>query len=125
MTMGNDKNDDNAGLQGANRRRYERVAFFCPLHVTSLQGGAAVPARSFDISMGGVGLTAPISLERGETVCVRFHLNRASGEAVDEDVWGRVAYSRADEDGNRVGIEFINTLREATQPALTRRIGNL
>jgi hypothetical protein len=35
---------------------------------------------------------------------------------------GRVAYSRADEDGNRVGIEFIEPIQESAQPALARKL---
>ena len=42
-----------------------------------------------------------------------------------EDVLGKVAYSRADEDGNRIGIEFLETIRESTHPALTRKLNNL
>jgi hypothetical protein len=107
------------------QRRYERVAFFCPLHLTVLQDGTMTPASAIDISIGGVGATAPLSLERGQTVRVRFHLANGSGGRIDEDVLGRVAYSRADEDGNRVGIEFIEPIREANQPVLTRTINNL
>ncbi len=38
---------------------------------------------------------------------------------------GRVAYSRADEDGNRIGIEFLETIRESAQPLLAQKLNNL
>jgi len=107
------------------QRRYQRMDFFCPLHLTVLQNGFMVPASCIDISIGGVGLIARISLERGQMVRVRFHLNPESGEARDEDIVGRVAYSQAQNDGNRLGIEFLDTIRESTQPVLMRTINHL
>ena len=44
------------------QRRYQRVDFFCPLHLTVLQKGITVPASCFDISIGGVGLSTGIAL---------------------------------------------------------------
>jgi len=107
------------------RRRYERVAFFCPLQLTELRNGTTVPASSFDIGIGGVGLTTEIALERGQPVRVRFCLRHESNGETDEDVLGQVAYCRADEDGNRIGIEFLEVVRESTQPALVRRLNSL
>ena len=107
------------------QRRYERVAFYCPVQLTVLPNGPAVPGRSFDISIGGVGITTEIALERGQSVCVRFHLQNGAPEGKDEDILGRVAYSRADEDGGRVGIEFLATIQESAQPELARKLNNL
>lgn len=107
------------------RRRYERVPFFCPLQLTKLQDEAGVAASSLDISIGGVGLMAPVAIERGTLVRVRFHLHDESIKDLVEDVLGKVAYSRADEDGNRIGIEFLETIRETTHPSLTRRLNSL
>ena len=62
------------------RRRYERVPFFCPLQVIALQGEAAtVPGSSLDISIGGVGLTAPRPLERGAGSCSLSAPQRGGG----------------------------------------------
>jgi c-di-GMP-binding flagellar brake protein YcgR len=107
------------------QRRYERVAFFCPLHLTVQPDGPTVPGRSFDVSLGGVGICAGVLLERGQTVRIRFHLHNGSTKYIDEDIMGRVAYCRADEEGNRMGIEFLETIRETTQPALARKLNSL
>jgi hypothetical protein len=107
------------------QRRYERVAFYCPVDLTVLPNGPAVPGRSFDISIGGVGIITQIALERGQSVSVRFHMHNGASESKDEDILGRVAYSRADEDGDRIGIEFLATVQEAAQPMLARKLNNL
>jgi hypothetical protein len=110
---------------GANmhcQRRFERVPFFCPLHVTVLPEGVAAPATSIDISIVGVGITSALSMERGRSVRVRFQFKNGSEETYDEEVWGRVAYSRADENGNRLGIEFLEPIRASTHPVLAHKI---
>jgi hypothetical protein len=107
------------------QRRYERVPFFCPVRLAVLPNGPAVPGRSFDISIGGVGVVTDLVLERGQPVCVRFHLHNGVSEEVEEDVMGRVTGFQADEDGGRTGIEFLETIQESTQPALTRKINEL
>lgn len=108
-----------------NRRRYERVAWFCSLQLTVLPNGPAMSAESFDISLGGVGAATEVMIERGQAVRVRFHIRNGSKESVDEDVLGRVAYCRADEDGNRVGIEFLEPIQESAQPALARKLNSM
>lgn len=107
------------------KRRYERVAFYCPVQLTVLPDGPDVPGNTFDISLAGMGLAAEVFLERGQDVLVRFHPAKGSPPDKDESVLGRVAYSRADEGGNRLGIEFVKPIRESTQPSLTRRLFNL
>lgn len=109
----------------AGQRRYERVAFFCPVQLTVLPDGPTVPAYSFDISAGGVGLTTTASMERGKDVRVDFHVKNGSHEECVESVLGRIAYLRADEDGNRIGIEFLETIRESAQPGLTKKLDML
>jgi c-di-GMP-binding flagellar brake protein YcgR len=110
-------------MQG--QRRYERVAFFCPVDLTVLPDGKTVSASTFDISLGGVGLATPMVLNRGQAVRVRFHLRNGSNGRIDEDILGRVAHSRADEDGDRIGVEFLETVHESTNPALTRALDKL
>jgi c-di-GMP-binding flagellar brake protein YcgR len=107
------------------QRRYQRVAYFHPLHLTVLPDGPAVPASSFDISRGGVGLMADVSLERGQSVRIQFQLEDPRHGAVEVSVLGRVAYSRADEDGNYIGVEFLEPIHESSQPALARMLDNL
>lgn len=107
------------------RRRYERVAFFCPVELHVLPAGPVVPGRTFDISIGGVGVTSQIMLERGQTLRIRFRFRDASNVAVDEDVMGQVAYCRADEDGDRIGIEFLETVDEAAHPMLAYRLNKI
>jgi c-di-GMP-binding flagellar brake protein YcgR len=107
------------------RRRYERVNWYHPLKVTVLPDGPSVQASSFDISLGGVGVTVPVMLERGQPVCVRFHFATESPGGIDEDVLGRVAYANADEDGNRIGVEFLEPIRENTKPMLAKKLSSL
>lgn len=107
------------------RRRYERVAFFCPVTVSVLPNGPAMLGTTFDISLGGVGITTERMLERGQSVRVRFHFRQGTSEAIEEDVMGQVAYSRADEDGDRVGIEFLETVDESKHPMLAYKLNHL
>ena len=44
------------------------VPFFCPVEVTVLPDGPAVQGHSFDISLGGVGITLGALLEPGQPV---------------------------------------------------------
>jgi hypothetical protein len=107
------------------RRRYERVAFYCPLTLSVLPDGPTVPGNSFDISIGGVGVTTKVMLERGQDVRIRFQLRNGTNETIEEEIIGRVAYCLADEDGDRIGIEFLQTVQELSQPALAKRLSNL
>jgi len=106
------------------QRRYERVPFFCPLRVIVPEGVSA-PGGSFDVSLGGVGITTKISLECGQAVRVRFYLKNGGGERSREEVLGRVANVRADEDGNCLGVEFLEPIRASTNPLLARAIEKL
>jgi hypothetical protein len=106
-------------------RRYERAAFYCRLQLTVLPDGPVVPGNSFDISIGGVGLSTALPLERGQQVSVRFYLHNGGSEEMHADVLGQVAYCRSDEDGNRLGVAFLGTIQEATQPVLAKKINSL
>ncbi len=107
------------------QRHYERLPFYCRLQLTILPNGPVVSARSFDISAGGVGITTNILLNRGQSVRVRFHLPNGLYKRIREDVVGHVAYSCADEDGNRIGIEFEETIQESRQPVLAQKLSTL
>ena len=111
-------------------RRYQRAAFFQEVGLTArgAAGGKTVVAalaRSFDISLGGVGVFTQAHLERGQIVQVVFHLHDARRQAVAETVPGNVVYLRATEDGNQLGIEFLEPIREDTHPQLLRAIERL
>lgn len=107
------------------RRRYERVSFFCPIQLRVLATGETVQGNSFDISIGGVGITTRKMFDRGEMVSVQFQLHNGTKPAIEEEILGRVAYSLADEDGDRIGIEFLETVNEGKQPELTRRLNKM
>jgi len=55
-------------------RRYDRVDFFCPVELTALTGGPAIPAHTFDISVGGVGVLSEGRLAQDELVTVSFRM---------------------------------------------------
>jgi hypothetical protein len=107
------------------RRRYGRVAFYCPLQLSVLPDGPEVPGFSCDISIGGIGLTANVTLPRGQVVRVSFRLKDGASHETTESVLGRVAHSKADEDGDRIGIEFLEPIRDSSQPLLVQTINNL
>jgi c-di-GMP-binding flagellar brake protein YcgR len=102
-------------------RRYERVPFFCEAELADTAGLRRLPARTLDISLGGVGLTTAAALPRGTSVEVTFVL-REGTKSVHQHVLGRVAFAASDEDGCRMGIEFVAPVRETTHPELMRRI---
>ena len=107
------------------QRRYERVPFFCPVDVTVLPDGPTVPGHSFDISLGGVGITLNTLLERGQDVHISFQLRHDSEKCDEESVLGRVADLESDADCNRVGIEFLGGIGQSRQPLLATMIGSL
>jgi c-di-GMP-binding flagellar brake protein YcgR len=106
-------------------RRYARLNFFCELRVTPMPNGKPMPASSIDLSAGGVGLYANYSLNREQLVQIDFHLRDEKHREVVESVLGKVAYARSDEDGTRIGVEFLKTIQEADYPALAKRLQEL
>ncbi len=108
-----------------NMRRYERVPFFCKVGLSTPSAPGPVVTQSFDISLGGVGVATRAAFQTGDAVVVTFFLKDHAQQEVREQVAGRVANLRADEDGNRLGIEFLSPLRDDTHPHLMQRIENL
>jgi c-di-GMP-binding flagellar brake protein YcgR len=104
------------------RRRYERVQFLCDASVTALPNGAAIAARTLDISLGGVGLLTRTVLEPGQAIAVSFSLRDSTQKEIKEQAFGRVVAFRADLEGNRVGVEFSEPLNESRNPELVRRL---
>ncbi|HEY1602006.1 MAG TPA: PilZ domain-containing protein [Pirellulales bacterium] len=104
------------------RRRFERVPFFCDVSLTALPDGPTFEAHSFDISLAGVGLAAPRALAPGCMVTLSFTLRDGSGKETVNKVSGRVARCDADADVNRLGVEFLEPLSASASPQLMRRI---
>ena len=65
-----------------------RVAFFCPVKLTLLPDGPTISANSFDISMGGIGLIAPVFIERGKNVRVQFCVKKNKTNTHTNSRWG-------------------------------------
>jgi c-di-GMP-binding flagellar brake protein YcgR len=107
------------------QRRYQRVPFLCPVELTPLPDGKTFPARTLDVSLGGVGVLSQVGLEREQTVSVAFLLGNGAQGRVSESVLGRVAAFRADDVGNVIGIEFIEPLSGAKHPTLLRKLLSL
>ncbi|HZU36820.1 MAG TPA: PilZ domain-containing protein [Gemmataceae bacterium] len=107
------------------RRRYERVNFFCRVGLTTLPGAPVREGRSTDISLGGVGLTTGGQFAVGQPVTVTFYLRDPRQGEVQDQVPGRVVNLKADMDGNRLGVEFLEPLDERRHPLLVRKVLSL
>jgi hypothetical protein len=110
---------------GIGQRVYQRVPFLRPITVVPMPGTRTVEARSLDISIGGVGLTCPVSLTRGQEVELAFPLDDPQLGKCIERIRGRVVNFVADLDGNLVGVEFLEPLQASRNPALTRAVARL
>ena len=105
-----------------NQRRYERVPFLCNVTVTVLPSGPPIAACSLDVSVGGVGLVTQGPFQPGQLVAISFFLKDAAQKQIVDRVTGRVIHLRADVDGNRVGVEFLEPIEESQHPELMRRL---
>jgi hypothetical protein len=94
------------------------MPFFTRVMLTLFPGGGPVEARSFDISVTGVGLVSSLSLAVGQVVRLAFHLRDRSGRAVVEEILGRIVHTRADEHGNTLEVQFLATPDTQTTPVL-------
>lgn len=103
------------------RRRYERVPFFCEVSLTALPEGLTFPARTVDISLGGVGLMTPAAFEPSQTVSLFFRLQDGYEPEQESRVMGRVVNLRADTDANLIGVEFFEPLSPAGNPRLLKK----
>ena len=73
-------------LKTRTTRRFERVPFFTEVIVAPLNGGTPTPARSFDISLAGVGLACSKPISVGQSVCLTFYLTTAEGVVAEGPV---------------------------------------
>jgi c-di-GMP-binding flagellar brake protein YcgR len=103
-------------------RQYERVGFLCKLEITPIPGAKPQPARSLDLSLGGVGAMTQAVFPVGQIVTVTFFLRDSVGGEVQDPVVGRVAHFGADEDANRVGIQFLQPLSDTEHERLVNRL---
>jgi c-di-GMP-binding flagellar brake protein YcgR len=104
------------------RRRFERVQFFCEVQLTTLPEGKVYSARTLDISLGGVGLVMQTSFKPGQTVAVSFLLGNKPGAEIGNRVPGRVVNLRADADANVIGVEFNEPLSQSANPRLFAKV---
>jgi c-di-GMP-binding flagellar brake protein YcgR len=104
------------------QRRYERVPFLCNVTMAVLPGGTPLAACTLDLSVGGAGLIAQSPFQPGQLVAISFFLKDAGHKEVVDRITGRVVHLRADVDGNRVGVEFLEPLDEARHPELMSRL---
>jgi c-di-GMP-binding flagellar brake protein YcgR len=109
----------------SNRRRFERIQFFREVSLTVLPDGPTVAAHTFDISLGGVGLSTQTSLEPGKMVAISFPVRDRSHKTIVNRVIGKVVRLQADPDGNRVGVEFIETLSPSVSCELFNQVSKL
>jgi c-di-GMP-binding flagellar brake protein YcgR len=111
--------------QAVERRLYVRVPFLKPVRVWAPPEDRPVEARTLDISLGGVGITCRAAFRKGQVVIIGFRLTDPRLGTVEERVTGRVANLQADDDSNRVGIEFSEPIHPSVFPALARAVGRL
>jgi c-di-GMP-binding flagellar brake protein YcgR len=106
-------------------RRYERVGFLGKLELTATTSGLSQPARSLDLSLGGVGAITQSVFAVGEIVTVIFFLKDTANCEVKDHVAGRVVHLAANVDANTIGIQFLNPLSEAEHPLLVGKLMRL
>jgi hypothetical protein len=106
-------------------RRYERVGFLGKLELTATPGGLPQPARSLDLSLGGVGAITQSVFTVGEIVSVTFFLKDTVNCEAKDHVAGRVVHLAANVDANTIGIQFLSPLSEAEHPLLVRKLLSL
>lgn len=104
------------------KRRYERVDFFCRVLLAIQPDGPTVEANTLDVSLGGVGVMTGSVFEKGQLVTISFFLKDRSQKDITDNVMGRVANVRADYDITRVGVEFLEPLRESEHPVLVKKV---
>jgi c-di-GMP-binding flagellar brake protein YcgR len=103
------------------RRRYERVPFFADVRLRTVENARPLPARTTDLSLGGLGLVTTTALDPGEHVTVVFSIPGSRTRRMAEIV-GRVVSLSADSETNHMSIEFVEPLSLARAPELVNRL---
>jgi hypothetical protein len=106
------------------KQTYQRVNFLSRVTL-STGGDPPIEARTVAISLGGSVVISPRVVPLGRRLTIAFHVRGLSGARVVEIVEGRVVNVRADLDGNRLGIEFLEPLGNERCPELTRTVEEL
>jgi PilZ domain-containing protein len=104
------------------RRRDERVPFYCEVRLTAQVERTSVIAHTCDLGMGGVKLVSPVTLSAGSVVMLAFVLTDRFGHKAIEHVIGRVAWCKCDHESKFLGVEFASSLQEEANPLLSRRL---
>jgi c-di-GMP-binding flagellar brake protein YcgR len=107
------------------RRQYQRVPFLCEVTMTPIPAGAAIAARSLDISLGGVGLVTQGSVQPGQMVNLVLVFKDRMHRQVRVDLAGVVANLRAELEGNHIGVRFLEPLSEAKNPQLFAKVQSI
>jgi c-di-GMP-binding flagellar brake protein YcgR len=103
-------------------RNYQRVSFLCKLELTALPDGTPQPARSLDLSLGGVGAITQAVFPVGQLLRVLFFFKDSAQGEIQDQADGRVARFAADAEANTVGIQFLSPLNEAEHPRLVGKL---
>jgi c-di-GMP-binding flagellar brake protein YcgR len=106
-------------MSGIERRRFVRVPFYASVKVTP-SDGRAIEARSFDISVGGVGLIGTPAPGVGQVIQMEFSVVVRPGVVTVEAVLGRVMHVK-DIGATALGVEFLDPLDDRT-PALLGKV---
>lgn len=107
------------------RRRYERVSFFCRVTIAAPPGSAPFEAQCVDISLGGAGISSRRLVPVGQFVAIAFHLKTPAQKEIVEQVFGKVVRAVSDIDGHHLGIDFAEPLEAGRNPELCRKIERL
>jgi len=103
-------------------RRYERVGFLCKLELKAVPEGVPQPARSIDLSLGGVGVVTQAAFAVGDLVAVAFIFKTYDLKPIRDEVVGRTVNLVADTDANLIGIQFLHVLTESEHPELVAKL---
>jgi c-di-GMP-binding flagellar brake protein YcgR len=89
------------------RRQHERKLFRCAAHLL-VPGRQPLAVRASDLSLGGIGIVAPVNLPLTTGCVVRFVMPLTPRNGTSFEVQVRVIYSiySAGEDGFKIGLQF-------------------
>ena len=99
------------------RRAYERIPFIKRLTVLDVNTNRIFDANGIDISVKGVGFYSSKLFQKGHHVSIQIWLDDVSQK---DPVWigGTVKWSKLEQDGAIMGIEFDALIKPAEHPKL-------
>jgi hypothetical protein len=112
---------------GHELRVYQRAPYFGRVVVATHAETPAVEGRTFDLSIGGVGLACPTALNPapGQSITVTFLLAGQYTGSCRERVEGRVVWVRTEPGCCLLGVEFVKLIHPGAHPALSRLMERL